>query len=141
MDEEAIIEVMNGCICCTVREDLITTLIDMKKKYMNTDKIDYIIIETTGMADPAPVIQTFLLNDEVMEWCQIDACITVCDASQIVLRLEEDREEGCENEAVEQVCFADKIFLNKVDLCNREQLDKATAKIRTLNTQVQIDEV
>ena len=50
---------------------------------------------------PAPVIQTFLLNDDVMEWTKIDACITVCDASQIVLRLEEDREEGCENEAVE----------------------------------------
>ena len=54
---------MNGCICCTVREDLITTLTEMKKKYVDTDKIDYIIIETTGMADPAPVLQTFLLND------------------------------------------------------------------------------
>ena len=99
--EEAIIEIMNGCICCTVREDLITTLTDMKKKYVDTELIDYIIIETTGMADPAPVIQTFLLNDEVMEWCKIDACITVCDSSQIITRLEEDREEGCENEAVE----------------------------------------
>lgn len=79
--EEAIIEIMNGCICCTVREDLITTLTEMKKKYVDTEKIDYIIIETTGMADPAPVIQTFLLNDDVMEWCSIDACMTICDAS------------------------------------------------------------
>jgi len=63
--DEAIIEVMNGCICCTVREDLITTILEMKKKYYDSDKIDYIIIETTGMADPAPVIQTFLLNDEI----------------------------------------------------------------------------
>ena len=63
--DEAIIEIMNGCICCTVREDLITTILEMKKKYYDTDKIDYIIIETTGMADPAPVIQTFLLNDEI----------------------------------------------------------------------------
>lgn len=118
--EEAIIEVMNGCICCTVREDLITTLKDMKEKYVDAGKIDYIIIETTGMADPAPVIQTFLLNDDVMEWCKIDSCITVADSSQIVERLNEDREEGCENEAVEQVCFADIVFLNKVDLCTRE---------------------
>ena len=58
-----------------------------------------------------------------------------------MLRLEEDREEGCENEAVEQVCFADKIFLNKIDLCTREELDKATAKIREFNTQAAIDEV
>ena len=92
----------------------------MKEKYFDTDKIDYIIIETPGMADPAPVIQTFLINEEIQEFAKIDSCMTICDASQIVLRLEEDREEGCENEAVEQVCFADKIFLNKIDLCNRE---------------------
>jgi len=63
--DEAIIEIMNGCICCTVREDLVETILDMKKKYVDAGKIDYIIIETTGMADPAPVIQTFLLNDEI----------------------------------------------------------------------------
>ena len=56
---------MNGCICCTVRQDLIETLNEMKKKYVDTAKIDYIIIETTGMADPAPVIQTFLLDEDV----------------------------------------------------------------------------
>ena len=71
----------------------------------------------------------------------VDSCITICDASQIVERLEEDREEDCENEAVEQVCFADKIFLNKIDLCTREQLDAATKKIREFNTQATIDEV
>ena len=67
--------------------------------------------------------------------------MTICDASQIVLRLEEDREEGCENEAVEQVCFADKIFLNKIDLCTDEELDKAEAKIKEFNTQAAIDRV
>ena len=132
---------MNGCICCTVRQDLITTLKEMKEKYFDTDKIDYIIIETTGMADPAPIIQTFLIDEEIREFSKIDSCTTICDASQIVLRLEEDREEGCENEAVEQVCFADKIFLNKVDLCKREELDAATAKIREFNTQADIEEV
>ena len=82
--EEQIIEVMNGCICCTVRKDLADTLISMKKKYVESGKIDYILIETTGMADPAPILQTFLLNDEVKEWTTIDSCITVCDGSQIV---------------------------------------------------------
>ena len=132
--DEAIIEVMNGCICCTVRSDLITTIKEMKEKYFDTDKLDYILIETTGMADPAPIIQTFLIDETIQQWTKIDSCITICDASQIVLRLEEDREEGCENEAVEQVCFADKIFLNKIDLCSREELDKATAKIREFNS-------
>ena len=82
--EEAIVEVMNGCICCTVRQDLVETIVDMKKKYIDTGKIDYIIIETTGMADPAPILQTFLLTDEILEWAKIDSCITICDASQIV---------------------------------------------------------
>ena len=93
------------------------------------------------MADPAPVLQTFVLDASVREWTNIDSCITVCDGSQIVLRMDEDREEGCENEAVEQVCFADKILLNKIDLCTREQLDEATAKIREKNTQCAISEV
>ena len=82
--EEAIIEVMNGCICCTVREDLVTTILEMKKKYKGTGKIDYIIIETTGMADPAPVLQTFILNEEVKEWTKIDSCLTICDGTNIV---------------------------------------------------------
>lgn len=63
--DEAIIEIMNGCICCTVRQDLITTIKEMKEKYFDTNKLDYIIIETTGMADPAPIIQTFLIDEEI----------------------------------------------------------------------------
>ena len=139
--EESIIEVMNGCICCTVRQDLVETIQEMKKKYIDTGKIDYILIETTGMADPAPILQTFLLNDEIQEWAKVDSCLTICDATQIVQRMEEDREEGCENEAVEQVCFADKIFLNKIDLADRETLDAATKAIRERNTQAVVEEV
>ena len=73
----------------------------MKKKYIDTGKIDYIIIETTGMADPAPILQTFLLNDDIQEFAKIDSCLTICDSLTIIQRMEEDREEGCENEAVE----------------------------------------
>lgn len=63
--EEVFIEVMNGCICCTIRDDLVKTVLEMKTKYVDTGKIDYIIIETTGMADPGPVIQSFLVNEEI----------------------------------------------------------------------------
>ena len=113
----------------------------MKEKYVETGKIDYILVETTGMADPAPILQTFLIDEEVAEWTTIDSVITVADGTQIVERMEEDREEGCENEAVEQVCFADKILLNKIDLATKEQLDAAKAKIREKNTQAIIEEV
>lgn len=132
---------MNGCICCTTREDLHTAMMEMKKKYIDNGKIDYVIIEATGMADPEPILQTFLLNDDIAEWAKIDSCLTICDASQIKLRLEEDREEGVENEAVDQVAFADKIFLNKIDLCDRETLDKATEAIRVHNKFAKIEEV
>ena len=140
-NEEQIIEVMNGCICCTVRADLIESLNNMKTKYIDTGKIDYIIIETTGMADPAPLLQTFLIDEELQKWTSLDACITVCDTSQIVMRMDEPRAKGCENESVEQVCFADKVLLNKIDLCNREKIDAAKAKVREYNTQCTISEV
>lgn len=137
-DEEQIIEIMNGCVCCQVREDLATTLCEMKEKYIDTEKIDYIILETTGMADPGPVISTFLIHPDIQEWAYVDSCITVADGTQIVDQLMDDREEGCENEAVEQVCFADKVFLNKVDLCSEEQLEAAATKIREYNKIVNI---
>lgn len=124
---------MNGCICCTVREDLAVTLMEMKKKYIDTGKIDYIIIETTGMADPAPVIQTFYAKPEIEAWAYVDSCITIADATQIKERLEEDREEGCENEAVEQICFSDKVMLNKIDLATPEVIEAAVEKIREFN--------
>ena len=144
MDSEQIVEIMNGCICCTVREDLATTLMEMKAKYVDQGKIDYIIIETTGMADPAPVIQTFYAKPEIEDWSYVDACITVCDATCIVDRLNDDREEGCENEAVEQVCFSDKILLNKIDLMNKmpdgaKKIKEAEKKIREFNTSCPIE--
>ena len=63
---------------------MVETIIEMKKKYIDNGKIDYIIIETTGMADPGPIIQSFLTNEEIQEWAKIDSCLTICDASQIV---------------------------------------------------------
>jgi len=111
--DEELIEVMNGCICCTVRGDLVKALKDL---YARADKFDGIIIETTGLADPAPVCQTFFIDEDIQRMYRLDCVVTVVDAKNILERLHEEKPEGVENEAVEQVAFSDKILLNKIDL-------------------------
>ena len=106
--EEEIIEMMNGCICCTVRQDLVKVLeklADRVKK--GALKLDGIIIETTGMADPASVAQTFFVDDTVKEFARLDGIVTLIDAKHIDQHLDDEKMDGVENEAVEQVAFAD----------------------------------
>jgi len=134
--DEEVIEVMNGCICCTVRGDLVKTL---KKMYEKIEKFDAVIIETTGLADPAPVAQTFFVDDEIAELYKLDGIVTVVDAKHIIVRLDDEKPEGVENEAVEQLAFADRILLNKTDLVTEaEELEKIEARIKTINSQAQI---
>jgi len=129
--DEEVVEVMNGCICCTVRGDLVKAL---KKLYNRVDQFDGIIIETTGLADPAPVCQTFFIDDDIQDMYQLDSVITIADAKYIRERLAEKKPEGVENEAVEQVVFADKIILNKVELAGGEEDLKAIEKeLKALN--------
>mmetsp|Transcript_30266 Transcript_30266/g.52408 ORF Transcript_30266/g.52408 Transcript_30266/m.52408 type:complete len:396 (+) Transcript_30266:20-1207(+) len=128
--DEEIIEVMNGCICCTVRGDLVEAL---KRLHKRVDKFDGVIIETTGLADPAPVVQTFFVDETIKEMYTLDSVITVVDAKEILLRLAEEKPEGVENESVEQVCFADKILLNKTDLVDEARLTKIEAELKKLN--------
>eukprot|EP00945_MAST-04E_sp_MAST-4E-sp1_P001747 g1747.t1 len=129
--DEEIIEVMNGCICCTVRGDLVVTL---KKLYAKVSKFDGIIIETTGLADPAPVAQTFLIDPEIQKMYALDAIITVVDAKHLEIRLDDEKPEGVENEAQEQLAFADIVLLNKVDLVPEEtELKKIEGRIREFN--------
>jgi len=128
--DDEVIEVMNGCICCTVRGDLVEAL---KRLHKRVDKFDGIIIETTGLADPAPVVQTFFVDDAVQSMYSLDSVITVVDAKVILERLAEVKPEGVENEAVEQVCFADKVLLNKTDLADEATLTKIEKEIRKLN--------
>ncbi|KAL3782262.1 hypothetical protein HJC23_013229 [Cyclotella cryptica] len=128
--EEEVIEVMNGCICCTVRGDLVEAL---KRLYKKVKKFDGVIIETTGLADPAPVVQTFFVDDDIQEMYALDAVITVVDAKLILERLAEEKPEGVENEAVEQVCFADRILLNKIDLVDERTLQSIESKLKELN--------
>ena len=106
--DEELIEVMNGCICCTVRGDLVTTL---KRLYSKVAKFDGIIIETTGLADPAPVAQTFLIDEEIQKMYSLDAIVTVVDAKHLEMRLDDEKPEGVENEAEEQLAFADIVLL------------------------------
>jgi G3E family GTPase len=128
--DEEVIEVMNGCICCTVRGDLVKAL---KKLYRRVGSFDGIIIETTGLADPAPVCQTFFVDDDIKTKYKLDSVITVVDAKHILERLAEQKPEGVENEAVEQVAFADKILLNKVDLSNETELKKIEKELKVIN--------
>ncbi|MDO9352444.1 MAG: GTP-binding protein [Solirubrobacteraceae bacterium] len=135
---DEVVEMMNGCICCTVRSDLIKVLkkllIEQKRKF------DAIIIETTGLADPAPVIQTFFVDKDIAALCTLDAVITVTDARHIEQQLDAKRPEGVENEAEEQIVFADKILLNKMDLLagDEEARNRIEARLRKLNPVAEI---
>lgn len=128
--DEEVIEVMNGCICCTVRGDLVKALNNL---YKRVQQFNGVIIETTGLADPAPVCQTFFVDDEIQKKYRLDSVITVVDSKYILERLSEEKPEGVENESVEQVAFADKILLNKVDLSTEPELAKIEAKLKTIN--------
>mmetsp|Transcript_58562 Transcript_58562/g.69858 ORF Transcript_58562/g.69858 Transcript_58562/m.69858 type:complete len:393 (-) Transcript_58562:85-1263(-) len=133
---EEVIEVLNGCICCTVRGDLVKAL---KSLYAKIEQFDGVIIETTGLADPAPVVQTFFVDDDVRSKFKLDSVITVVDAHHIQARLREEKPEGVENEAVEQVVFADKIILNKTDLVTEEEkLSEIEKDLKKINPNVMI---
>ena len=128
--EESIIEVMNGCICCTVRGDLTDLL---KSMYERIKEFDGVLIETTGLADPAPVAQTFFVDDDIVDKYKLDGIITVTDAKHITQHLDEEKPEGVENESVEQIAFADRIMLNKIDLVSDEELREVESKIKSIN--------
>ncbi|NDJ61174.1 MAG: GTP-binding protein [Chloroflexi bacterium] len=127
--EEEIFEMNNGCICCTVRGDLIRILGHLMKR---RDKFDYIMIETTGMADPGPVAQTFYVDDDMQQKLHLDAIVTLVDAKHIWEHIDDS------DEAKEQVAFADVILLNKTDLVAPEDLDKLEARIRSMNSMAKI---
>ncbi|MBB2168247.1 GTP-binding protein [Gluconacetobacter aggeris] len=122
--DEEVFEMNNGCICCTVRGDLIRILGSLMKR---RTKFDGIIVETTGLADPAPVAQTFFVDEDVRGKTRLDAVVTVVDALNVVQTLEESPE------AVNQIAFADVIILNKTDLADEATLESIEARIRTIN--------
>ncbi len=127
--DEEIFEMNNGCICCTVRGDLIRILGNLMRR---RDRFDYILVETTGLADPAPVAQTFFVDDEVHELLELDGIVTVIDSKHVLLHLDSSPE--CK----EQTAFADVILLNKTDLVSTEELDRLEEKIRAMNAMAKI---
>ena len=122
--DEEVFEMNNGCICCTVRGDLIRIVNGLMKR---RDKFDGIIIETTGLANPAPVAQTFFVDEGVRAKTRLDAIVTVVDAKHLPQRLEDS------HEAAEQIAFADVIVLNKTDLVTPAELDAVEQQIRRIN--------
>ena len=129
--DEEVIEVINGCVCCTVRGDLVVAL---KKLYQQIHKFNGLIIETTGLADPAPVAQTFFVDEDIQKIYKLDSIITIVDTKTILEHLHEQKPDGVENESVEQVAFADKIILNKIDLApNEENLIQIEKELRAIN--------
>mmetsp|Transcript_115744 Transcript_115744/g.328007 ORF Transcript_115744/g.328007 Transcript_115744/m.328007 type:complete len:459 (-) Transcript_115744:92-1468(-) len=138
--EENIVEMNNGCICCTVRGDLIAGLKKLIKNSKKAGKpLDGVIIETTGLADPAPVAQTFFADDFVQQHMRLDGILTVVDAKHVIQHLDDEKPEGVENEAVEQIAFADRILLNKCDLVDSEdELLEVEKRIRAINETVPI---
>jgi len=122
--DEEIFEMNNGCICCTVRGDLIRILGNLMKR---RNKFDAIMIETTGLADPAPVAQTFFVDDEMKEHFRLDAIVTVVDAKHVWEHIDDNAE--CR----EQIAFADVLLLNKTDLVAPADLDRLEARIRAMN--------
>ncbi|HEV7257159.1 MAG TPA: GTP-binding protein [Bosea sp. (in: a-proteobacteria)] len=122
--DEEVFEMNNGCICCTVRGDLIRILDGLMKR---KGKFDAIIVETTGLADPAPVAQTFFVDQDVGDATKLDAVVTVTDAKWLLERLKDAPE------AKNQIAFADVIVLNKVDLVTAEELASVEAAIRAIN--------
>ncbi len=126
--DEEIFEMNNGCICCTVRGDLIRIIANLMKR---RHKFDHLVIETTGLADPAPVIQTFFVDEDMRTQLQLDAVVTVVDAKHIWEHWDAD-------EAQEQIAFADVILINKTDLVTPEQLDELEKRIRTMNVMAKI---
>jgi G3E family GTPase len=126
--DEEIFEMNNGCICCTVRGDLIRIIGNLLKR---RNKFDHLVIETTGLADPAPVIQTFFVDEDMKSQLLLDAVITVVDTKYIHHHWEAE-------EVQEQIAFADVVLLNKTDLVSLDELENLEKRIRGMNNMARI---
>jgi G3E family GTPase len=127
-NRDEVVEMSNGCICCTVRKDLVQSI----QRLLKRGGFDYILIETTGIADPGPVAQTFVNIPALQRFVQLDGIITVVDAEQILKQMKETEV------AIDQIAMADFVLLNKTDLVDEAQLGRVSEKIRSLNPHTRI---
>merc|ERR1712217_856645 len=136
-EEKNIVETSNGCICCTVRGDLITGLKRLATNSKKNNKHLYsVMIETTGLADPAPVARTFFADDYVQQNFSLDDILTLVIAKHVIEHLDEEKPEGVENELIEQIAFAHRILLNKIDMVDEATLVEVEKRIRAINEPV-----
>ena len=127
--DEEIFETANGCICCTVRGDLIRILGQLRKR---RERFDHVIIETTGLADPGPVAQTFFVEEDLREDYELDAIVTLVDATHVARQLDTSAER------LEQIAFADVLLLNKTDLATPAELATLERELRTINATARV---
>lgn len=127
--DEEVFEMNNGCICCTVRGDLIRILGSLMKR---RDKFDHILVETTGMADPGPVAQTFFVDDDLRELFSLDGIVTLVDAKHVHLHLDDS------SECKEQIAFADVLVLNKTDLVSGHELEALERRVTNMNSMAKV---
>lgn len=127
--DEEVFEMNNGCICCTVRGDLIRIISGLLQR---AEEFDGILIETTGLADPGPVIQTFFVDDDLRDRVSLDQVVTLVDCKHFLDKVDDS------HEAEEQVAFADLIILNKTDLVSEAELEAVKSKVLELNRQVEL---
>jgi len=144
---ESITVLDNGCLCCTVRDDLVVAVKEIIKSVEDRvakegpkAMIDGILIETTGMADPGPIIKTFTMDPQLVKFCKVDGILTVVDCKHFLIQLQRERGEDKVNESAQQVGFADKLLLNKVDVCSRALIEETKAAIRGINALVPMRE-
>jgi G3E family GTPase len=134
--DEEIIEMSNGCcLCCTARSDLVRMLHSLLER---PGRFDRIVIETTGMADPNPVAQTFFYDEQISQEVELDAIVTMVDAKHILPHLAEVDVEGVGDKALDQIAFADKLVLNKTDLVDAAELDAVESRLRGINATADI---
>jgi G3E family GTPase len=131
-ETEEIYEMVNGCVCCTaeVREDLVRIVRELVARPV---RLDHILIETSGLADPYPVAQSFFINDPIAEEVELDAIVAMVDAKHITQHLEDLQLDGADNQAVDQIVCADRIVINKIDLASAVEVESLSEKIRGLN--------
>ena len=130
--DEEVFEMNNGCICCNVRGDLIRILAELVDRI---SQFDLVILETTGMADPGPVAQTFLVQEDIQENYQLDGIITLVDAKHVGQHLDDETDE-----VLAQVAFADRIIVNKIDLVSDDEKQTVINRLRSMNTMAEIYE-
>ncbi|BAN26791.1 CobW family GTP-binding protein [Caballeronia insecticola] len=136
---EEIYEMTNGCVCCVgaVREDLVRIVRMLVER---PDRLDHIIVETSGLADPYPVAQTFFIDDPIAQRVTLDAVVTMVDAKHIAAHLDDLVLDGRDNQAVDQIVCADRIVINKVDLVTPREIASLTERLRGLNATAEIVE-